>query len=83
MQCPGGLVLRDALVMIGAGTAIALPGIRVRGRLVESQLFGVTAMDPLTITVTTLLLALAGLGAAFIPGRRAARVDPVLALRAE
>ena len=77
------LVLRDALVMIGAGTAIALPGIRVLGRLVESQLFGVTAMDPLTITVTTLLLALAGLGAAFIPGRRAARVDPVLALRAE
>ena len=44
------LVLRDAIVMIAAGTAVALPCVGLLGRLVESQLFGVTATDPATIT---------------------------------
>jgi putative ABC transport system permease protein len=54
-----------------------------RGRLVESQLFGVTATDPVTITVATLLLAAAALGAALIPAYRASTVNPTDALRAE
>jgi putative ABC transport system permease protein len=53
------------------------------GRLVESQLFGVTATDPVRITVTTLLLAAAALGAALIPAYRASTVNPIDALRAE
>jgi predicted permease len=77
------LMLRDAIVMIAAGTAVALPCVGVLGRLVESQLFGVTATDPVTITVTTLLLAAAALGAAFIPAYRASTVNPTDALRAE
>jgi len=77
------LVLRDAIVMIAAGTAVALPCVRVLGRLVESQLFGVSATDPITITVTTLLLAAAALGAALIPAYRASTVNPTDALRAE
>jgi ABC-type antimicrobial peptide transport system permease subunit len=77
------LVLRDAIVMIAAGTAVALPCVAVLGRLVESQLFGVTATDPITITVTTLLLAAAALSAALIPAYGAARVNPTDALRAE
>lgn len=77
------LVLRDACVMIAAGTAVALPCIAILGRLVESQLFGVTATDPATITVTTLCLAAAALGAALIPAYRAATVNPTDALRAE
>jgi predicted permease len=77
------LVLRDAIVMIAAGTAVALPCVRVLGQLVESQLFGVTATDPFTITVTTLLLAAAALGAALIPAYRASTVNPTDALRAE
>ncbi len=77
------LVLRDAIVMIAAGTAVALPCIGVLGRLVESQLFGVTATDPVTITVTTLLLAAAAVSAALIPAYRAARVNPTDALRAQ
>ena len=52
------LVLRDAAAMIGAGTAIALPCVGVFGRLVESQLFGVTPTDPVTIAGTTALLAI-------------------------
>jgi predicted permease len=77
------LVLRDAMVMITAGTAIALPFVVVLGRLVESQLFGITAADPLTIAATSLLLAAAGLCAAFIPAYRASAVNPTNALRAE
>jgi predicted permease len=77
------LVLRDAIVMIAAGTAVALPGVGMLGRLVESQLFGVTATDPVTITVTTLLLAAAALGAALIPAYRASTVNPTDALRAQ
>jgi predicted permease len=77
------LVLRDAIAMIAAGTAVALPCVGMLGRLVESQLFGVTATDPVTITVTTLLLAAAALGAALIPAYRASTVNPADALRAE
>jgi len=77
------LVLRDALAMIVAGTAVALPSVAMLGRLVESQLFGVTATDPVTMTVTTLLLAAAALGAALIPAYRASTVNPTDALRAQ
>jgi ABC-type antimicrobial peptide transport system permease subunit len=77
------LVLRDAMVMIAAGTAVAVPSVAVLGRLVESQLFGVTATDPVTIMGTTLVLGAAALGAALIPAYRASTVNPTDALRAE
>ena len=51
------LVLRDALVMIAAGMAIALPCVWALGRLVESQLYGVKPTDPVTIAGATLVLA--------------------------
>ncbi len=77
------LVLRDALVMIGSGTAIALPCVWMIGRLVESQLFGVKPTDPLAIACATVVLTLASLGAAWIPAHRASTVDPTDALRFE
>ena len=77
------LVLRDAVVMIAAGTAVALPCAAVLGRLVESQLFGVTATDPTTIAGTILVLTLGALGAALIPAYGASTVNPTDALRAE
>src|SRR4051812_23559983 len=77
------LVLREAIVMVATGTAVALPCVAVLGRLVESQLFGVTATDPTTIVVTTLVLTVAVLGAAFIPAYGASTVNPTEALRAE
>jgi ABC-type antimicrobial peptide transport system permease subunit len=76
-------VLRDAIVMIAAGAAAAFPCVYVLGRLIESQLFGVTATDPGTIGVATLLVAATGLCAALIPGYRAATLNPIDALRAE
>ena len=77
------LVLRDAIVMIVAGMAIALPCVAALGHLVESQLFGVTPTDPVSVAQATLLLALAALGAAFIPAYRASRVNPNDALHLE
>jgi predicted permease len=77
------LVLGDALTMIAAGTAIALPCVWALGRLVESQLFDVNSTDPLTIVVATAVLCSAALGAALIPARRASAVNPSDALRFE
>ncbi|MEX2301965.1 MAG: ABC transporter permease [Bryobacterales bacterium] len=77
------LVLRDALLMIALGIAIALPSVWALGRLVESQLYEIEATDPATIAVATLILCLATLGAALIPARRASAVNPTEALRFE
>jgi putative ABC transport system permease protein len=77
------LVLRDALVMIAGGTAIALPCVWALGRLVESQLYDVKPTDPVTIFAATLILCSTALGAAFIPALRAAAVNPTEALRFE
>ncbi|HEY2981503.1 MAG TPA: ABC transporter permease [Anaerolineales bacterium] len=77
------LVVRDAVVMIGAGTATALPCVWALGRLVEAQLFGVRAVDGLTIAAASSLLALVALGAAMLPAWRAASVSPTEALRFE
>jgi len=77
------LVLRDALVMIASGTAIALPCVWALGRLVESQLYDVKPTDPVTILAATLVLCSTALGAALIPARRASAVNPTEALRFE
>src|SRR5207248_1015712 len=77
------LVLRDALVMIACGTAIALPCMWVLGRLVESQLYDVKPTDPVTILAATLVLCSTALGAALIPARRASGINPTDALRVD
>jgi predicted permease len=77
------LVLRDALVMIAAGTAIALPCVWALGRLVESQLYDVKPTDPVTILAATLVLCSSALGAALIPACRASALNPTEALRFE
>jgi predicted permease len=77
------LVLRDALVMIAGGTAIALPCVWALGRLVESQLYDLKPTDPVTILAATLVLCSTALGAALIPARRASAVNPTEALRFE
>ena len=77
------LVLRDALVMITAGIAIALPCVWALGRLIESQLYDIKPTDPATIAVATLILCSATLGASLIPACRASAVDPTVALRFE
>jgi predicted permease len=75
------LVLRDAVAMIAAGVAIALPCVAALGKLIQSQLFGVTATDPATVAAAALVLAAGALAAAFIPAWRASLVNPTDALR--
>jgi predicted permease len=77
------LVLADAVAMIAAGTAIALPCLWAVRRLVEAQLFGVQALDPRTIAAASLVLAGVALAAAMLPAWRAASVSPTEALRFE
>jgi predicted permease len=77
------LVLRDAMVMIAAGTTIALPCVWALGRLVQSQLYNVKPTDPVTILVAALVLCSTTLGAALIPAHRASAVSPTEALRFE
>jgi predicted permease len=78
-----GQVLREAgrLAALGVliGMLVALPA----GRLLRSQLFGVSPSDPVTLVVVGLVLGAVSLAAAYVPARRATRVDPVLALRVE
>jgi ABC-type antimicrobial peptide transport system permease subunit len=76
-----GLVLRDVAVLAGLGVLLGLPGGYGLGRLIESQLFGLTARDPLTFGLSTAALLLAALAAGYVPAARAMRVDPVVALR--
>jgi ABC-type antimicrobial peptide transport system permease subunit len=76
-------VLRQCLVPVAAGLACGLVASGMTGQLLSSLLFGVRAVDPLTMTAVALgSFAIAAL-AAYIPARRATRVDPVVALRQE
>jgi predicted permease len=76
-------VIRDGTALVGAGLALGIPGGVLALRLVSSRLFGVAVADPLTIAVSAaVLIAIAEL-AVYTPARRAAQVDPALALRAE
>ena len=77
------LVFREGLILAGAGIAIGLGGAFAWTRLLRSLLFEVTPTDPATLlSVACLLLAVAAV-ATFLPARRAARIDPLIALRYE
>ncbi len=77
------LVFREALVCFGMGLAIGIPLALALGRYLESQLFGLQASDPVVTMGTALTLGLAVSIAALIPARRAAKIDPMVALRYE
>jgi putative ABC transport system permease protein len=77
------LVLRDALIMIGCGTTIALLAGWALGRVISGQLFGVAPIHVPTIALATALLGFVAIAAAMVPAWRAASVNPTTALYAE
>jgi predicted permease len=77
------LVLQDVLWLAGISIVVTLPLALLLARLLHSQLYGVSAGDPLTLAGGTLLVALVALLAALLPARRAATVEPMQALRME
>ncbi|HKS80793.1 MAG TPA: ABC transporter permease [Candidatus Acidoferrales bacterium] len=77
------LILREVVLMSAAGLAIGLPAAYGLGRLVESQLFGVKAGEPAVFLAAAVLLALVAMTAGWLPSRKAAGVDPMVALRYE
>ena len=77
------LVLREVAFITAAGIALAVPVTVGLSGLVRSQLFGVSATDPWTMALASLVLSAVALIAGWLPARRAARVQPILALRTE
>ena len=77
------MVMRGAFSQIGIGLALGIPAAIGAGKLMSDQLFGVKPWDPVMLTAAVLLLGLAALLASVIPARRAAGVEPIVALRNE
>ena len=77
------LVLTSGMTLTAIGLVLGFAGSLAATRLMSNMLFGVGARDPLTLAVTAALLGLMALLACLIPARRAAKVDPVVALRYE
>lgn len=77
------MVLRSAFFQIGIGLGLGIPLAIAAGWLMTHQLFGVSPWDPRMLAIATLLLCAAALLASWIPAARAARVDPMVALRTE
>ena len=77
------LVLRSAVAVTGVGLAVGLPAAAATGRGLASLLYGVGPYDPATFAAVAGVVVLTALAASAIPARRAARLDPMVALRAE
>jgi putative ABC transport system permease protein len=78
-----GLVLRQGIRLVVIGLVLGLIGAWVLSRVLVSQLYAITARDPVTYGVVAVLLAAVALLATYLPARRAAHVDPLVALRSE
>jgi ABC-type antimicrobial peptide transport system permease subunit len=74
------LVLREGLLLVGGGFALGAAGAFALRRSLESQLFGVSAGDPLVLAAVTAVLAGVAIAACALPARRATRIDPIVAL---
>jgi len=77
------MFVRSALVLTGTGVAIGIGAAAGLMQLMKSLLFGISPLDPVTYITVPLVLAASAAVASYLPARRAAAVDPVVALRAE
>jgi putative ABC transport system permease protein len=77
------LVLRQGLGLASAGLVIGVAGALALTRVVKGMLFGLTPVDPFTFITCSLVFAVVALLAAYVPARRATKLDPLVALRCE
>ena len=77
------MILRQSFLLVAIGLALGIPGAAYSSRFVESLLFGLTAADPKVLIVASVVMVVVGCVAAYVPARRASRIDPLTALRAE
>ena len=77
------MVMRESLLLVAVGVAIGIPVALAATRLVASVLYGLKASDPVTITAAALAMVAVAALAGYLPARRAAKVDPMVALRYE
>ena len=76
-------VMRESAALTSIGIALGVPGALWASRGIGSFLYGLSAADPWTYVALAVVLAIIALGAAWIPARRAAQMDPMVALRYE
>jgi ABC-type antimicrobial peptide transport system permease subunit len=77
------MILTEMSWLLLVGVVIDLPLTYGLGKLLNSMLYGVKAFEPSTVGISLVLMAVVALAAAYIPARRATRVDPLVALRYE
>jgi ABC-type antimicrobial peptide transport system permease subunit len=77
------LVIKRGLILIGVGLVIGVAGALALTRVLSSLLYGVTPTDPVTFMIVSFVLVTVALTASYIPARRAAKIDPMEALRYE
>ena len=77
------MILRETIVLVIAGLTVGAGLAYAASRLIDNRLYGVAPQDPMTLALAVGLLVTVAIGAAYVPARRASRLDPMAALRQE